>query len=136
MAANAKSRSRLFNKNNKIVVKRNDISSSEMIKKQAPEEVGYRIDAYVMENNVTITKLCTAWTLPSGDIAIQTTNEKEVEKLRKEDGWTRILRSNAKLARKRYGIVVLGILISKIDLEKAKETKKKLSCKMLACSLR
>ncbi len=86
IAANAKTRPPLYNKNNKIVVKLNDDTSAEEIKKQAPEEVTYRIDAYLTENNITATKFCTARTLPSGDIAIQTTNEEEIEKLKGEDG--------------------------------------------------
>ncbi len=44
------------------------------MKKQAPEEVAYRIDAYLVENNITATKLRAAQTLLGGDIAIQTTN--------------------------------------------------------------
>ena len=74
MAANAKSRPPFYNKNNKIVVKLNDSASAEIMKKQAPEEVAHRIDAYLVENNITTTKLRAARTLPSGDIAIQTTN--------------------------------------------------------------
>ncbi len=97
-----------------------------MIKKQAQEEVEHRIDAYLIENNVTTIKLRTARTLPSADITIQTTNEEEAEKLRGEDGWTRSLGKKAKLARKRYGIVALGIPIAKIDLKKAEETKEKI----------
>ena len=123
MAANAKTRPPLYNKNNEIVVKLNDNTSAEEMKKQAPKEVAHRIDAYLMENNITTTKLHAARTLPSGDIAIQTTNKEEAEKLRGEDGWTKVLGSKAKLARKRYRIVAMGIPIAKIDLEKAEETK-------------
>ncbi len=43
-----------------------------------------------------------------------------------EHGWTRVLRSKAKLAWKRYGIVALGIPTAKIDLEKVEETKEKI----------
>ncbi len=123
MAANAKSRPLFYNKNNKKVVKLNNCASAKMMKKQAPEEVAHRIDAYLIENNITTTKLCVAQTLPSRDIAIQTTNKEEAEKLGEEDGWPRMLGSKAELARKRYGIVALGIPIAKIDLEKAEETK-------------
>ncbi len=126
IATNAKSRPPFYNKNIEIVVKLNDSAPAEMVKKQVPKEVVHRIDAYLIENNVTIIKLRTARTLPSRDIAIQTTNEKEAEKLRGEDGWTKVLGSKAKLARKRYGIVALGIPIAKIDLEKAEETKEKI----------
>ena len=126
MAANATSPPPLYNKNNEIVVKLNNSASAEIIKKQAPEEVLHRIDVYPIENNVTSIKLCTARTLPSGDITIQTTNKEKAVKLRGKDGWTKVLGSKAKLARKRYRIVVLGILIAKIDLEKAKETKEKI----------
>ena len=59
-------------------------------------------------------------------ITIQITNDEEAERLRGKDSWTRVLESKAKLARKRYGIVSLGILITKIDLEKAEETKKEI----------
>lgn len=37
-----------------------------------------------------------------------------------------MLENKAKLAWKRYGIVTLGILIAKIDVKKAKETKEKI----------
>ena len=86
MAANAQSHPPLYNKNNEIVVKLNDNSSVEEMKKQAPEEVVHRIDAYLMENNITTTKLRAARTLQSGDVAIQKTNEEKAEKLRGEDG--------------------------------------------------
>ena len=75
MAANAQSRPPLYNKNNEIVVKLNNNSLAEEMKKQALEEVAHRIDAYLMKNNIAITKLCAAQTLPSGDVAIQTVEE-------------------------------------------------------------
>ena len=96
------------------------------MRKQAPEEVAHRIDAYLIENKITSTKLCAARTLPSGDVAIQTKNAEEAEKLGREDGWTKVLGSKAKLTRKRYGIVVLGVPIVKMDLEKIEEMKEKL----------
>ncbi len=86
IAANTKLRPPLYNKNNEIVVKLNDGASAEMIKKQALEEVIHRIDAYLIENNITTIKLRAARTLSSGDITIQATNEKEAEKLRGRDG--------------------------------------------------
>ena len=78
-------RSRVYNKNNEIVVKLNDNASTEEMKKQAPEEVANRIDAYLMENNITTTKLRAARTLPSGDVAVQTTMAEEAKKLREKD---------------------------------------------------
>ena len=96
------------------------------MKKQAPETLTYKIDAYLVENNITTTKLRAERTLLSGDIAIQTTNEEEAEKLREENGWARVLEIKAKLARKQYGIAALGIPIAKIDMEKPKETKEKI----------
>lgn len=66
------------------------------MKKQAPEEVAHRIDAYLAENNITATKFRAARTLPSADIAIQTTNQEEAEKLRGEDSWIRVLESKAR----------------------------------------
>ena len=57
----------------------------EEIKKQAPKEVIHKIDGYLIENNITTTKLCAAPILPSGHIAIQTTSKAEAKKLRKED---------------------------------------------------
>lgn len=70
MAANAKTRPPLYNKNNKIVVKLNNIASIEEMKKQTPKKVAYRIDAYLIENNITIIKLHIAQNLLSGEIAI------------------------------------------------------------------
>ena len=46
--------------------------------------------------------------------------------MRGEDGWTKVLGSRAKLARKRYRIVALGIPIAKIDIETPKDTKEKI----------
>ncbi len=126
VAANAKTHLLLYNKNNKIVVKFNDNASAEEMKKQAFKEIARRIDTYLIENNITTTRLRIAQTLSSGNIAIQTTNKEKDEKLRGEDGWTKVLGSKAKLAWKRYGIVALGIPIAKIDLEKAEETKEKI----------
>ena len=67
-----------------------------------------------------------AQTLPSRDIAKQAANEEEAEKLRGEDGWTKMVGSNAKLARKQYDIVALGILVAKIGMEKLEEKKEKI----------
>ena len=100
MAASEKTRPPLYNKNNKIVVKLNNNALAEEMKKQAPKEVAHRIDAYLLKNNITTTKLRAVQTLPSGDIAIQTINKEKVEKLKGEDGWTNVLESKAKLARK------------------------------------
>ena len=58
------------NEQNKIVAKLNDSASGEEMRKQALKEVVYRINAYLMENNIITTKLCVAQTLPSGEIAI------------------------------------------------------------------
>ncbi len=57
IAANGKTRPPLYNKNNEIVVKLNDAASAEEMKKQAPKEVAHRIDAYLVEHNITATKL-------------------------------------------------------------------------------
>ncbi len=127
VASGAQPRTPLYNKQNEIVVKLNDNASAEEMRKQAPEEVAHRIDAYLMENNITTTKLRAARTLLSGDVAIQTTSIEEVGKLRERDGWTKVLGSKGKLIRKRYGVVALGILTAKIDLEKIEETKEKLA---------
>lgn len=71
MAAYAsKTRLLFYNKNNEIIVKLNNTTLAEEMKKQAPEEVTHRIDAYLVENNITATKLHVARTLPSGDIII------------------------------------------------------------------
>lgn len=55
------------------------------MKKQASKKVAHRIDAYLIENNIITIKLCAAQTLPSRKIVIQTTNQKEAEKLKRED---------------------------------------------------
>ncbi len=47
IAANAKTRPSFYNKKNKIVVKLNNSVSAEEMKKQGPEEVAQRIDAYL-----------------------------------------------------------------------------------------
>lgn len=135
MAVNAKTRLLLYNKNNEIVVKLNNNSSAEKMKKQAPKKVTYKIDAYLIENNIITIIFQVAQTLSSGDIAIQTLNKEKAKKLKGENGQTKVLGSKAKLAQKRYGIIALGIPTVKIDLEKAEETKKKLLRKMLACAL-
>ena len=116
----------LYNKQNEIVVKFNDSASTEEMKKQAQEEVAHRIDTYFMENNITTTKLCAARTLLSGDVTIQTISIDEAEKLREEDGWTKVLGSKAKLIQKQYGVVALEIPMPKMDFEKMEKTKEKL----------
>lgn len=72
------------------------------MRKQAPEEVVYRINAYLIENNITIIKLYIARTLPSRDVVIQTTSIKKAKKLKEEDGWTKVQKSKAKLTQKQY----------------------------------
>lgn len=46
----------------------------------------HKIDAYLIKNNITITKLCIMQILPNKDVAIQTISIKEAKKLRKKDG--------------------------------------------------
>lgn len=71
--------------------------SKKKTRKQALEEVAYMIDAYLIKNNITTTKFCTAQILPSRDITIQTTSIKKAKKLRKEDGQIKVLGNKAKL---------------------------------------
>ena len=118
MAANAKTRSSLYNKNNEIVVKLNNNASTEEMKKQAPKEVAQRIDAYLIENNITTTRLHATLTLPSRDVAIQTRTKKEAEKLRREDGWTKVLGSKAKLVRKNMRLLQWEFLLQKLTWKK------------------
>lgn len=107
-------------------MKLNDNAFAEEMKNQGPEEVAKRIDAYLMENNITTTKLRAARTLPSGDVALQTTNAEEAEKLRGRDGWIKVLGSKVKLPWERYGVVALGVSTVKMNLEKAEDMKEKL----------
>lgn len=79
MAASALSRPLLYNKNNRIVIKLNEASSVEEMKKKAPEEVAHRIDTYLMVNNVTTMKLRAARTLPSRDVAINIDTLREAQ---------------------------------------------------------
>lgn len=95
------------------------------MKKQAPEKVVYKIDAYPIINNITTSKLCATQTLPNKNVAIQTISIDEAEKLREEDGWTKFLGSKAKLIQKRYGVVAFAIIMAKIDFKKIEETKRK-----------
>lgn len=126
MAVNTKTCLPLYNKNNKILVKLNNNTAVEEIKKQAPQKVVYKIDAYFIENNITTIKFCIAQTLPSRNIVIQITNKEKAKNLRKEDSQTKVLGSKAKLVRKQYKIIALGISIRKINLEIAEETKDKI----------
>ena len=73
VASGAQLHTPLYNKQNELVVKLNHKLSAEKMRKQAPEKVANRIDVYLMENNITTTKLRAPQTLPSGDVAIQTT---------------------------------------------------------------
>ena len=81
MAVSAKTHPLFYNRNNKIVVKLNNSASTEEMKKQSPKEVAHKIDAYLIENNITTTKLLAAQTLSSRDIAIQIIIKEEAEKL-------------------------------------------------------
>ncbi len=126
IAANKKTCSPSYKKKNRIVVKLNDFASAEEMNKQAPEKMAYRIDAYLVENNITATKFYVAQTLPSQNIDQQRTNVAEAKKLKGEDGWTRMLGNNAKLTRKQYDIVALGIPIAKIEMKKLEEKKEKI----------
>ncbi len=57
-----------------------------------------KIDIYLVEKNITTTKLQVAQNLFSRDIFIKTIKGKEVEKLKKEDSGTKVLKTKAKLA--------------------------------------
>lgn len=126
IAANAKKCPLCYNKNNKIIVKLNNKLLIEKMKKQTPKENAYRIDIYFIENYINIIKLCIILTLLCGDIAIQSINKKETEKLRGDNGWIKIFKNQVKLTQKQYGIIILRISISKIDLKKAKKTNEKI----------
>lgn len=107
-------------------MKLNNNVFAEEIRKQASEEVVHRIDIYLIKNNITTIKFCAAWTLPSRNIAIQTSSIEKAEMLREKDGWTKFQRSKAKLKRKQYKVVAFGIPVAKMNFEKMKKTKKKL----------
>lgn len=85
MAANIKMHLLYWNKNNKIIVKLNNIALAEKMKKQTPKKVTYRIDTYFIEKNITTVKLCIAQILLSRDITILIISKKQTEKLRRED---------------------------------------------------
>lgn len=74
-----------YNKNNEILVKLNNKIIAEKIKKQALKKSPHRIETYLIDNNITTTKLRTAQPLLIGDIIIQITNKKEAEQLRKKE---------------------------------------------------
>lgn len=84
--SDAQTCSLLYNKQNEIVVKLNNNASAEEIEKQASEKVANKIDVYLVENNITTTKLCVARTLPSRNIGIQTISIEKAKKLREKDG--------------------------------------------------
>lgn len=81
----SKTRLFLYNKNNKIIVKLNDVASTKEMKNQVSKKLAYSINIYLIKKNITIIKLRAAQTLPSGNIAIQITNQKKAEKLREKD---------------------------------------------------
>lgn len=47
--------------------------------------------------------------------------------MRGDNGWTKVLGNKAKLARRRYSIVTIRILIAKINLKKAEEMIEKIT---------
>lgn len=71
-----------YKKNYEIIIKLNNNASINKIRKQALEEVTYKIDIY---NDINTIKLCTVYTLTSRDIVIQIINVKKVKKLRYKD---------------------------------------------------
>lgn len=101
IASRAQSRPPLYKLNNKIIVKLNNNAPVEEMKKQASEVVTHKSDAYLIKNNITITKLCAAQILPSRDVVIQTTNAEKVKNLKSKDGWTKVLGNKTKLLQKR-----------------------------------
>lgn len=89
-----------YNKNNKIVIKLNNNTFIEEIKKQVLEKVIHRIDIYFIENNISNTQLCRTCIFLSKNIAIQMTNIEKAEKLRDKNGQIKVLRSKIKLSEK------------------------------------
>lgn len=69
IAANIKTYFLLYNKNNKIIVKLNNNILAKKIKKQIFKKFAYRINIYLINNNITITKIYITEILSSGDIA-------------------------------------------------------------------
>lgn len=70
MVAKTKTRSFFYSRNNKIVVKLNNIILVEEIKRQASKQVVQKTNAYLIKNTIITTRLRIAWALPSGDIVI------------------------------------------------------------------
>lgn len=68
MAASKKMRPLFYAKNNKIVFKFNNNTLMEEIKKQVSKNITYRINTYLIENNITIIKICAAQTLINKNI--------------------------------------------------------------------
>lgn len=86
-----------YNKQNKRKVKPKNNAFAKKMRKQAPEKITYKIHAYFIENNITITKFCIMRILSSGDVAIQIISIEKVEKLREKNGWTKVLANKIKL---------------------------------------
>lgn len=70
MVAKVITRFFLYNRNNKIVVKLNNIILVEEMKKQASKKVVQKTNAYLIKTNIITTSLGAAWALPSRNIAI------------------------------------------------------------------
>lgn len=70
MAANTKMDPLLYNKNNKIVIKFNNISLAKKMKKQTFKKIAYKINIYLIKNNIISIKLRIIQILPSEYIAI------------------------------------------------------------------
>lgn len=106
-----------YNKNYEVIVKINDPDSARVLQAQTPEEITQSIDDQLKRQNITQTRIHTAQVLKSGDIAVQVVNDKEIQKLQHNHGWTTILGGKAFISTKTYGIIVHGVPIARIDLK-------------------
>lgn len=59
-----------------------------------------KINAYLIENNITTIKLYRTQTLSNSDIKIQTTNKEEPTRLKRENSLIKMLKNKVKIVQK------------------------------------
>ena len=103
-----------INKEQEIIVRLND-QNQKAILKEVPTDI-VRKDLNVRIESLGYHPIRAVKRLPSGDIAVLTTNNDETKKLRNDDRWTSVLGSDARMVTRTYGIMINEVRVSEFDM--------------------
>lgn len=95
-------------KANEVIVKINDQSSSDSLRLTKEADLVGLINDTLKKKNISNINVRAVQKLKSGDLAVQTLNQEETQKLKNNSKWTEIFSKQAKTVAKQYPVLVFN----------------------------